>query len=69
MDYFWSPNKGYGKKRRRKEKERKIEREQAKVWIYEFCMDFGMILVHKLLGYELLGFLWRLIWFPFLGFC
>ena len=33
------------------------------------CMDFGMIFVHKLLGYGLLGFPLDINWFPFLGFC
>ena len=32
-------------------------------------MDFGMIFVHKLLGYGLLGFSLDINWFPFLGFC
>ena len=39
ITHFWSPNKGYGKKRRRKEKERKIKRDQAKVWIHDFCIQ------------------------------
>ena len=42
MDYFLSPNKAYGRKRRRKEKKRKKGRDQAKVWMLDFGMDFCM---------------------------
>ena len=43
MDYFWSPNKAYRRKRRRKEKKRKKGRDQAKVWMLDFGMDFCMV--------------------------
>ena len=62
MDYFWSPNKKLtgGKRRRKKKKKKKKkkkeERDQAKVWIHDLCMDFGKILSKNLLGYGLLGF-------------
>ena len=40
MSYFFGlQTRAYGKKRRRKEKKRKKERNQAKVWIHDFCMD------------------------------
>ena len=39
MDYFWSPNKAYGRKRRRKEKKMKKGRDQAKVWMLDFGME------------------------------
>ena len=42
MDYFWFLNKAYGRKRRRKEKKKKKGRDQAKVWILDFGMDFCM---------------------------
>ena len=60
-----SKQEAYGKKRRRKEKKRKKGGNQAKVWIHEFCMDFGMIFVHKLLGYGLLGFSLEINLVPF----
>ena len=47
------------------EKKRKKGRDQAKVWIHDFCMDFGMIFVHKLLGYGLLGFSLEINLVPF----
>ena len=57
---FWSPNKKLTEgKRRRKEKKKKEGRDQAKVWIHDFCMeiiDSSMILVQELLGYGFLGF-------------
>ena len=40
MDYFWSPNKTYGRKRRRKEKKRKKGRDQAKVWMLTLVWIF-----------------------------
>ena len=43
------------KKRKRKEKKRKREiklRYGIFVWIHDFCMDFGMLFVYKLLGYD-----------------
>ena len=43
MDYFWSPNKAYRRKRRRKKKKRKKGRDQAKVWMLDFGMDFCMV--------------------------
>ena len=72
---FWSPNKKLtgGKRRRRKKKKKKKEgRDQAKVWIHDFCieiMDSSMILIQELLGYGLLGFHLDLNLVPFLGFC
>ena len=42
MDYFWSPNKAYGKERKRKEKKRKKGGNQAKVWFLVWINDFGM---------------------------
>ena len=56
---FGLQTRAYGKKRRRKEKKRKKEKIKLRygymtsVWN---CMDFGMIFIHKLLGYGLLGF-------------
>ena len=56
MDYFWSPNKGLreGKKKKWKKKgKREIKlRYEIFVWIHDFCMDFGMLFVYKLLGYD-----------------
>ena len=59
----------------REEKKRKIERDQAKVWIHDFCMnfwslsmklyDFGMIFVLQLLRYGLLGFFLEINLVPF----
>ena len=40
MSYFLSPNK----KEKREEEEEEEESDQAKVWIHDFCMDFGKIL-------------------------
>ena len=40
------------KKKKRKRKRRRREAKKKKVWIHDFCM----ILVYKLLGYDLLGF-------------
>ena len=41
MDYFWSPNKAYGRKRRRKENKRKKGRDQIQAMDYMiFGMDF-----------------------------
>ena len=37
--FFCLQTRAYGKKRRRKEKKRKKERNQAKVWIHDFCME------------------------------
>ena len=60
MSYFWSPNKGLREGEEEEEEEEEERRNQAKVWIlvwiHDFCMDFGMLFVHKLLGYGLLGF-------------
>ena len=39
MNYFWSPNKAYRRKRRRKEKKRKKGKDQAKVWMLDFGME------------------------------
>ena len=56
MDYFWSLNKGLreGKKKKRKKKRnREIKlRYEISVWIHNFGMDFGMLFVYKLLGYD-----------------
>ena len=56
MDFFLSPNKGLreGKKKKRKKKrKRDIKlRYGIFVWIHDFCMDFGMLFVYKLLGYD-----------------
>ena len=64
MDYFLSPNKAYGKERKRKEKKRKkrgggggeIKPRYGFLYGYKTlvwnCRDFGMIFVHELLGYE-----------------
>ena len=41
------------------------ESDQAKVRIHDFCMDFGMLFVHKLLGYGLLGFSLEINLVPF----
>ena len=60
-----SKQEAYEKNGRRKEKKRKEEGNQAKVWIHDFCMDFGMIFVHKLLGYGLLGFSLEINLVPF----
>ena len=66
MSYFFGlQTRAYGKERKRKEKKRKKGRDQAKVWIHDFCMDFGMIFVHKLLGYGLLGFSLEINFVPF----
>ena len=59
---FWSPNKGYGKKRRRKKKKRKKGEIKTLVWIIVVnCMIF----VHKLLGYRLIGFYLEIYLVPF----
>ena len=55
-------------KREEEEEEEEEEDEEGgakKVWIHEFCMDFGMIFVHKLLGYGLLGFSLEINLVPF----
>ena len=60
------------KKKKKKKKKKKEERDRAKVWIHDFCieiMDSSMILVQELLGYGLLGFHLDLNLVPFLGFC
>ena len=47
-----------GKKKKRKKK-RKGEiklRYGIFIWIHDFCMDFGMLFVYKLLGYDCYGF-------------
>ena len=48
-----------------KEKKRKKGRNQAKVRIHDLCVDFGIIFVHKLLGYGLLGFSLEIKLVPF----
>ena len=56
MDYFWCPNKAYGRRKENKRKEKKRKREikprygcLTSVWILVVnCMIF----VYKLLGYE-----------------
>ena len=47
------------------EEEEEEESDQAKVWIHDFCMDFGMVFVHKLLGYGLLGVFLEINLVPF----
>ena len=50
-----SKQEAYGKERKRKEKKRKKREIKPRygifVWIHDFCMDFGMLFVYKLLGY------------------
>ena len=56
MSYFWSPNKGLRKGEEKEGEEEKEKGNQAKVWILVWIHDFCMILVYKVLGYDLLGF-------------
>ena len=54
--FLVSKQEAYGKERKRKEKKMKKgeikPRYEIFVWIHEFCMDFGMFFVYKLLGYD-----------------
>ena len=69
MSYFWSPNKGLWEGEEEEEEEEEERRNQTKVWIlvwiHDFCMEFGMIFVYKLLGYGLLGFSLEINLVPF----
>ena len=69
MSYFWSLNKGLWEGEEEEEEEEEEGRNQTKVWIlvwiHDFCMEFGMIFVYKLLGYGLLGFSLEINLVPF----
>ena len=57
MSYFGLQTREENGKKRKKEGEEEEEGEAKSrygifVWIYAFCMDFGMLFVYKLLGYD-----------------
>ena len=57
MSYFGLQTREKNGKKRKKEGEEEEEGEAKSrygifVWIHDFCMDFGMLFVYKLLGYD-----------------
>ena len=56
MSYFWSLNKGLWEGEEEEGEEEEERGNQAKVWILVWIHHFCMILVYKVLGYDLLGF-------------
>ena len=56
MDYFWSPNKGYGKKRRRKKKKRKKwGKAKPRYGFYDFWYGYYMESEDLMVLYGILG--------------